>query len=98
MVCSRVKKAFIEVSRELWESGNYREDNALNIAAFKLTTGERKTEEEIERTFEDPADSNDELYEEYCENFELVVKAKDELKLMGSLPYFQPGMPSPPLS
>ncbi|MEM3605957.1 MAG: hypothetical protein QXQ04_09310 [Candidatus Bathyarchaeia archaeon] len=74
----------------MWESGNYREDDALNIAAFKLTTGERKTEEEIERIFEDPADSNDELYEEYCENFELVVKVKDELKLMGSLPYFHP--------
>ena len=82
----------MEVSRELWEFGSFREDDALNIAAFQLTTGERKSQEEIERILGDPVNPNDkELYERYCENFELVVKARDELRLMGSLPYFQPG-------
>jgi hypothetical protein len=43
----QAEKALMEVSRELWESRNYREDEAFDIAAFKLTTGERRSQEEI---------------------------------------------------
>jgi hypothetical protein len=87
----QAEKAFMDVSRELWGSGSYREDDALNISAFKLTTGEWKSQEEVEEIIGDPINPSDpEFYEKFCENFGLVVKAKDKLRLMGSLPYFHP--------
>ena len=90
---AQAEKALMEVSRELWESRNYREDEAFNIAAFKLTTGERRSQEEIEKIIGDPENPKDsKLYEKFCENFELVAKAGDSLKLMGSLPYCHPSL------
>jgi len=45
-----------------------------------------------EEVIGDPVDPRyPELYKRFCENFSSVVQAFDELRLMGCLPYFQPG-------
>lgn len=90
MKYSEVKNILIKVSREFWEAGKYREDNALNLTAARLTFGVNVGPEKMEEAIGDPVDPANESYKRCYENFSLAAQVSSELRLMGSLPYFQP--------